>query len=383
MSFPTSLAFGDPSRLAFDSFAIRNFVESSLLAALRAEDRKAALNQAINARQNAFKAKYVNIPAIVSRMISDYSPSSSGSKPNRLKNLRNLSQQQADELNKAYGEDHLTGVVKTTHSKLESKIKSSGESTTKGRSDDHSVALETLASEFDAPPENADIASIKVVGDGLVGENEHLGSSVQTSTSNGSATECQNIENTDYGYRIPFLESQAQNERAQISLIDEQFAQFMANQSVTNLGFTDISKIFTNELSSIDYDVFRLQIAYLNTILMSPLSGTVTGIYKNPGECVKAGEPVIRVENNAEILLVATLINRGPVSIGSTVKVTTTLFDLPGPKTSVEGQVVAARGQREDDHWEVVVKCNNFRNGKPIFPLGYNFDYDDTTVDIS
>jgi HlyD family secretion protein len=148
---------------------------------------------------------------------------------------------------------------------------------------------------------------------------------------------------------------------------------------------TALAKIFTNELESIDYGVFQLQIAYLNTILMSPISGTVTGIYKNPGEVVRAGEPVIRVENNADILLVATLIYRGPISVGSNfLTVETNVFGSSGPRTKVMGSVVAVRGRQEDDHWEVIVKCNNLdSNGKPIFPLGYHFDYDDTKVAIT
>jgi len=52
--------------------------------------------------------------------------------------------------------------------------------------------------------------------------------------------------------------------------------------------------------------------------------------------------------------------------------------------TSVVGAVVAARGNGEDDTWEVVVKCHNLdANGKSILPIGYAFDYDDTTVSIS
>ena len=60
----------------------------------------------------------------------------------------------------------------------------------------------------------------------------------------------------------------------------------------------NLKQVFDNELQNIDLDVKRLQIAYLNTILMSPISGVITGIYKNPGDWVQAGEPVIRVENN-------------------------------------------------------------------------------------
>src|SRR5262249_37856204 len=139
-----------------------------------------------------------------------------------------------------------------------------------------------------------------------------------------------------------------------------------------------------NELTSIDSDVYRAQMAYLNTILLSPIKGTVTGVYKNLGDGVSPGEPIIRVENNDVIYLIATLVYRGPISIGSSVTVTTTLFDALGPSTSIDGSVVAVRGAQEDDHWEVTIKCDNLDNaGKPIFPLGYHFDYDDTTVSIS
>jgi hypothetical protein len=75
---------------------------------------------------------------------------------------------------------------------------------------------------------------------------------------------------------MPNIERQAQNERAQISLMDEQFAAFM-----NSLYFDSLDDVFSNELQSIDLDVKRLQVAYLNTILMSPIDGIVTGIYKN------------------------------------------------------------------------------------------------------
>ena len=53
------------------------------------------------------------------------------------------------------------------------------------------------------------------------------GSSGETITNTGEIKQNQTITNTDYGYRIPYIESEAQNERAQISLMDQQFAQFM------------------------------------------------------------------------------------------------------------------------------------------------------------
>jgi hypothetical protein len=106
-----------------------------------------------------------------------------------------------------------------------------------------------------------------------------IGTTFQTST--GTSDQTQWVENTDYVYRHPFFEGAAQYERAQISLIDQQFEQFMFSQNLPNL-----NQVFWNELNSIDCDVFQLQIALLNTFLMSPISGVVTGIYKNPGEAV-------------------------------------------------------------------------------------------------
>jgi hypothetical protein len=373
-SFPT---FG-PAALFFDADHIRGHASPFLLAALRSEARKATLDKAMNSRFNAFCSKYIDIPALVARMTADYSPTFVGvSKPDRLARLRTLSQQQADLLNKAYNADQRTGVVRSTESKVHSVLKSDGTSTGTGRSDDTSVGLDTLAPTFPAPPEKADDSEVRVVGDGLVGESRHLGTSFQTSTSAGSASEDQKVVNTDYGYRIPFLESQAQNERAQISLIDEQFALFMNGISLPNLG-----QIFAHELNSIDSDVLQLQIAYLNTLLMSPIAGTVTGIYKNPGESVRAGEPVIRVENNTDVYLEGTVIFGGLISIGSNIRVQTNLFDRARTLTPVSGHVVAARGQDDDDRWDIVAKCSNVRNGRPILPLGYHFDYDNTTVDF-
>jgi hypothetical protein len=173
----------------------------------------------------------------------------------------------------------------------------------------------------------------------------------------------------------------AQYERAQISLIDQQFAQFMYGLPLEPLVHSPLPKldqIFNNELNSLNADVYQLQIAYLNTILLSPIPGIVTGIYKNPGEAVKAGEPVIRVENDKVILLVGTLVYPGPIKVGSAVTVSTTLFDTGNPPTTVTGGAVAVRGRREqDDHWDVIVLCSNLdSNNSPIFPLGYHFDYD-------
>jgi HlyD family secretion protein len=368
---------GHPARLIYDFLEIQGFVKPFTLVALRAEPGKAALSKAINARANAFYAKYANAPAIIARMNDLYSPLITGSKPVRLAVLSALSEDQMQQLKNAYQNDGRTDVVRTTDSVLASTLDSSGSSTTIGQSIEKTADFLTGGATF-PPPQPGSSLTIGTP-DNPVKEDFQEGRSNLSSTSTGSASSRQTIVNTDYGYRVPYLENLAQYERAQVSLIDEQFNQFMYGQNLPYL-----AAVFQNELTSIDSDVFRMQIAYLNTILMSPIPGTVTGVYKNLGDAVKAGEPVLRVENNADILLVATLVYRGPISIGSNVTVKTTLFDLSGPSTTITGRVVAVRGQRDDDQWEVIAKCNNLDGGgKPIFPLGYHFDYDDTTFTIT
>ena len=103
----------------------------------------------------------------------------------------------------------------------------------------------------------------------------------------------------------------------------------MASQNLRTL-----NRYFKNERQSLDLDVKRLQIAYLNTILMSPIDGIVTGIYKNSGDSVSAGEPVIRVEDNSSVILVATLAYQGSISVGQTMTVTTSLFDASARRPS-------------------------------------------------
>jgi hypothetical protein len=73
--------------------------------------------------------------------------------------------------------------------------------------------------------------------------------------------------------------------------------------------------------------------------------------------------------------------------VGQTAKVTTKVFDSSTSLT-VAGKIVAVRGHdSEDEEWDVVIRCGNRINGDPngvpILPINYNFDYDDTSIDLS
>lgn len=317
---------GDPSRLIYDSSGILNDprVQASLLMTLRAEPTAAILDKAINARQNAYYAKYANQQQIISVIHSLYTPTSTPSatisKPDALGSLYGVAQSQMHDLLSAYNEGLLPTVptVPSVVSGTSSVLKTTGDS-----------------------PDTT-----------------------------------QKIANTDYAYRTPKYEAQAQGLRAQISLIDQQLSQFMAGQNLHNL-----NQVFNNEKQSIDLDVKRLQIAYLNTILMSPINGIITGIYKNSGDWVQAGEPVIRVEDNSRVILVGTLRYQGLISIGSEMTITTSLFDSSASPPII-ASVIAVRGRpNEDDLWDVHARFDN--SAAPALPPNYSFDYDNTSVSIN
>jgi len=338
----------DPGRLEFDSDRIDALITTPVaggpapaLAALRAEPVKAALNKAINARTNAFITKYKNAAGIIAAMRIVLP-----SKTERISRLSAHIQTRTDALMVAYEADNRTGVVKGANTTaVIPDLKTDGTSTTKRKDEVTQVGL------------------------------------IETTTSTNVAVnnKPQVITTTEVEYRIPKLELLLQHERNQINISDE-----AVSHARQIMGLERMEEVFKNELASIDADVNQLQVAYLNTILMSPIDGIITGVYKNPGDAVSPGEPVFRVENNADVLIVAKVGCRGPISVGSMLQVKTTLFDIPSSPVTIEAEIVAVRGEGEDDQWEVIAKRKNTDNaGKgPLFPLGYTFDYDNTEVNI-
>jgi HlyD family secretion protein len=418
-------------------------VSASSLATVRAEPRKAALDTAVNSRQNAYFAKYspTVIPDIVNNATKYYSAPGSAANPTNpwmLAQLQTLSGVQADQLTSAYNADGrgwpgyasgtgVPAVVQQTFSLLTAKTYTiDGATVTPNLSTTTTPHLTTTTSGQGSQTEMSASGSGSVgIGPGTsmgapdptplndgaswsfgkgdaeqesASESANFETATQTgrsvsnetgsesSTGNAYAYETEQISNKDYTFRVPFVEAQAQNLRAQVSLNNEQFALFMSTQNLPNLG-----SVLQNELNSIDLWVYQLQVALLSTVLLSPIAGTVTGVYKNPGEPVRPGEPVVRIEDNSTLLLVARLVYAGPIRVAtgatpaSVVTISTTLFDAAPLTPALVGSVVAVRGAGDDDLWDVVVQCANplDASGNPVFPIGYNFDYDNTTVTIT
>ena len=301
--------------------------------------------------------------------------------------MSDIAQQQATNLQEAYTEDNRLGVVKATSSNLETNTISRVNALRAGKFYQESVGKNVgggnkLPQDPPVPwegfphPWNG-YPSKRFITPGTQTAIT-TGVNYEESNNSSSASGTQSATHVDYEYRTPYLEALARNNRAQISLMDQKFETFMFEQNIQHL-----EQIFNNELASVDNDVYQLQIALLRSFLISPISGIVTGIYKSPGDAVNAGEPVVRVENNGAVHLVANLVHYGQISLGATATVTTTLGGASSPATTLTGNVVAARGQGSGGRWEVVVKVNNVDgSGNYILPLGYCFDAEYTDVTI-
>jgi hypothetical protein len=405
---------GSPAQLQYDSQGIHDdpAVAASNLLALRAEPVKAALDSAVAARANAYYAKYGNQAAIITQTLDYYAATSSGSKPQLLAELSTLAQNQASLLQAAYTADSRLGVVKNTTSTLSSYTQTEGGSSTDTNVDEQETVRETDRSEtsgaettrsagadlsdtvlgetssgelvvspaqLEFTQDSGTDSSSSTGTDIITGSDVISGTDVATTQAEGFAYQTQSIINTGYGYRVPSIDDAGRNVRAQISLIDQQFAQFISGQNLPYL-----AQVFTNELAMIDLVVKRLQVAYLNTILLSPICGVVTGVFTNLGDPVRAGNVIIRVEDNQTVLLEGTVVYRGMISLGDSVTVQTTLFSDRAAPATITGTIVAAYGSEAgDDRWDIAVSCSNIdSSGNPIFPLHYSFDYDDTTATI-
>jgi hypothetical protein len=343
-------------RLKYDSSAIRSEMSASILFELRAEHVKAALDKAIGLRENIWVQKYER--SVYEATQKAYDRDGPLSKLNRLKKLADISKLQHDRLDQEYADFKSTGVG-FHNGVIKASITNTSVSSHKMRTMPQS------------------------------------GGSVQDWTTDAPVI---NQVNSAYGqgyeYRHPSLENAAQYQRAQISLLEEQ----LSAESITNYvcgsqvendaGIPQLATFFTrylaNDLNAIDLDIKRLQVAYMDTLLVSPINGVVTGVFRNLGDSVRAAQSVVRVENDAEIYLVGTLKYPGLLQIDQSITVSTNLFDSSVTK-SVTGTVKAVRGHdSQDDLWDLLILCGNRDSGgHPRFPINYNFDFNSTVVNVA
>jgi biotin carboxyl carrier protein len=328
------------------SLGLATGADAPALMTLRAEGVKAALDRACALRAKQYYTTYGNQAAIIKQMSQSYTldpkPNES-SKNSYLSALAKLSAAQLDGLENAYHNDPFS-------------------------------PQQPPGMPAGAPPAGRDQGQVMYSSP----SSSHFKSTTYPSSQSDNPTSNMQQDMTSdshgYGYRMPYIEAQAQNARAQANLIDEKFSQFLVGQTIPNL-----DAIYTNQLTAINMNVKRFQVAYLATILLSPIAGTVTAIYKQVGEAVQAGEKVLRIEDNTAMLLYGRLICAEMIPLNSSIRIESYLFS--GTTTEIiEGTIVAVRGDAAgDDNWNVIISCQNTdRTGNPILPLNYHFDTDST-----
>lgn len=194
----------------------------------------------------------------------------------------------------------------------------------------------------------------------------------QTETDGGTQTSTTiNAE-----FRAPQKENEMKEHRMQVDLWDE----YLANR-VAQLQAEDAAAMLDEELKSLDHEVLKAQILYLESFITSPVAGLITAIYKDAGECVKSGDPVMRVESEGELLLTGIVLFRAALRPReSKVKITVKEPFERGAVNPIilDGTVVSVRGHDvDDDEWDIVIYCQDNQHQLPI-----NYQFDRNTTDI-
>jgi hypothetical protein len=192
----------------------------------------------------------------------------------------------------------------------------------------------------------------------------------ETSHTNNNINQTTNSILTEFKY--PSKDEEIEHQRNQIDLQDEWLKNKLISLKVPNM--RDIMK---NELQLLNLDIIKLIHGYLQTLLIPPFRGKVTAIYKDLGETVASGEPVIRIENDNEFLIVGFIQYRGLLTLHQEVKLQTKIFESIVDE-EVTGKIVSIRGHDiDDDEWDIIIRC---KNEKRVFPLNYHFDKDSTKI---
>jgi hypothetical protein len=153
-------------------------------------------------------------------------------------------------------------------------------------------------------------------------------------------------------------------------------------QALNELSAKHTARIVADEQVAADLDLRRLQIAFAETFLTPPFEGVVTAVFKDVGECVQPGEPIVRVESDAVVFLVGRVHSTTPLRIGQDVIVRSSNLFESGVARDFPARIRSVRGHTaDDDEWEILIECANPPDATGrVLPLYYQFDRDTTTL---
>ena len=189
----------------------------------------------------------------------------------------------------------------------------------------------------------------------------------------------QNMESTAQGLTHPRLDNTLAYHQAMVGILQEKIRH---NSSAFSVG--EMRDIIERELDAADQDIRMLQLNFAHSFLLSPISGIVTGVFKDIGESVEPGEPVLRIENDRVVLVIGRVQCRAPLWVGREIRLSVRSVFENGHAEVVDGAIVAIRGHEKDnDEWEIICQVDNpLSDGRPLLPINYHFDRDTDQLEI-
>ncbi len=388
------------AQLRFGSSAISQLLTSEAggrpapyLFSLRNETLAAALDQALLKRENAFLERYKYVIQIVDRLRA-----SSPAITDHLRQLLAKSEERFRVLDTEYKKDSVE-VRKATSSQQSV----SGDYAVVTQNTTHSTTLATWnsAMPLDEPMRSEIVTQIndangaKVQTHGMensaslprilneAGKWELVNTPdfvSQRGDSRTTSSGMQVTETPDPRYTHPRLDNEIEYRQMSQAVHGELIKQDLASQRLPHL-----ERILENELQAIDFEIRSLQLNFAHTYLTAPFDGVVTALYKDIGESIEAGEPILRLENDAILLIIGQVQAAGVVRLGAAVRIE---FDdkETGVQRQLIGRVVSVRGhEADDDEWDIIVQADNpvLAGGSRLVPLNYHFDSDSTQLSFT
>ncbi|MCA9023565.1 MAG: HlyD family secretion protein, partial [Planctomycetaceae bacterium] len=326
--------------LAFNAEKIKTTLDSGTLFAIRNKSLGVALDQKLLQRKNMFLEQYKHQALLIKKLKEMYKggtavppDNATGANPKtkqqRLGTLIAASQDKFNALKKAYGTQGVQGTSQTdvtyngrivTKSKtLGSGVQIQGHQTHVHEDNPPAVPKQILVHHTNKGTPigyNAKDKKWEDIAETGYPSSEHSLQYLDIAEKNegGDKGFKQTSTTSHREFVYPRRDALIRFLRTQLDLMDEQLAEEMYGNLVNN----DLDAVMKNELEMIDNEVMKLQLNLVHTFLTSPVDGLVTAIYKDLGESVTAGEPVLRVEDDSTVLLVGRLRNTGPIRVGAT-----------------------------------------------------------------
>jgi hypothetical protein len=368
-----------------DAQWIGSQLASKTLFMLRSGFQETALEQVVLQREIAWLERYQHKTEIVAAIKNIYI--SSGGNEGKVDRLDRLSKelgQYRSALKTAYEAQPGWNLKVEKNVVRELTTDSINSGTTDALTKLSPVAMQTSSTNIvvtGTAPSNHAVGGPQVVPQKWAGaswvemKDGELGFKSQITSTDHKLTQSSVTKNHDF--RHPYLESSIAENRAQLEYQDE----YLIHQAIA-VTASEYDSIMDRELHMIDAEISKAQYSFVQTFLASPISGVVTAIYKDVGEWVQPGEPVIRVEDDSRILLIGVLQYRGLLRVGKKIRVkASNIYDEINSSKNFEAKIVSIRGHDSDDaEWDVILACDN---GPDLsLPLNYHFDKDTTTFEL-